>query len=788
MLRQYIDNTPFWTSFYEQRELKTPGQKMDKLSFTNLKHDLKRVSELSENFEAVSTPVGFNNIELLPHQCVAVKAMLDIEDKRVVTLDTRAFNKITSDEVQVETSGVVLSEKFGSGKTIEILAFILHRPVPKAFPAHVNSVIIGINNRHDYSFKGNERDGRYGTRSNFRCEVVRRFTGPDALIRPNLVIVGSSVLVQWENAVRDFTNLKYLVVGGHHDVKKFIKLYREKKLNAFDIILVKNGVVTGALDIPNESKTGNAKDHRAMISAIANITAESCWSRVIYDDFDTISIPKGTPALNALFSVYVSATTKQDSYHRLPALGYKNIVEALRSKQTPLEHIINDHALFKVFNVRNNSDFTEASTKITKINGFCYVYANPDDNFIRLLGAMGQDDANNIMEMLNGDAIGTAADALGIKTNSVADIFQRVLDNKYEKFIHDQDVLAILERVKSDLITKLEPHEDGKRHSATDLEALRAQIIKKTMPTPKYYSVNFDQFIDEMTAEFRIAKEQDGIAINRVIDNIKEGMCQVCTLPLIDFDTFIVRCCGLIVCDVCGIKGNQITKRYDYKVKGEVICGSCANCKTVIYPQKDLIFVDKNFDMEAILKAKGDEKPAEPIVEPVVEPDPVEETPSEPEIKNPKLKALLSIIKGEIPESREKIDINIPHLLTGCVDIEPDLTRQRKILLFANFNETLNLVENFLNERSIPFLRLGGTYQEKAEIVRQFKKHGTVLLINSQQNCAGLNIQFATDLVYFHKITDRNIEAQVAGRAQRIGRTENLRIHYLVYKNEKALI
>jgi hypothetical protein len=59
-----------------------------------------------------------------------------------------------------------------------------------------------------------------------------------------------------------------------------------------------------------------------------------------------------------------------------------------------------------------------------------------------------------------------------------------------------------------------------------------------------------------MNADYLLQKEQDGLAINRVIDNIKEGSCQVCSLPLEDMDAFIVRCCGLIVCDVCGIKGN----------------------------------------------------------------------------------------------------------------------------------------------------------------------------------------------------------------------------------------
>ena len=118
--------------------------------------------------------------------------------------------------------------------------------------------------------------------------------------------------------------------------------------------------------------------------------------------------------------------------------------------------------------------------------------------------------------------------------------------------------------------------------------------------------------------------------------------------------------------------------------------------------------------------------------------------------------------------------MNIPQVVNGS----------RKVLVFANYNETLNMIEDFLNENKILFIRLGGTYKERADTIVKFKNHGQVLLINSQQSCAGINIEFATDLCYFHKIIDPNIEAQVAGRAQRIGRTCNLKIHYLVYNNE----
>lgn len=745
-------------------------------------HALDTQIELTEDFDIVETPEGFkSHIELYPHQATVVKALVDVEDRRVVTVRTSDYDEITSGEVKIETSAMVLSEPFGSGKTIEILAMILMRPIPKAYPTHANSVTIKVEQPRDRYRRGDK------PKQLFRHEIVRKFTGPDALIRPNLIVVGSSVLVQWENAIKEFTNLKCFVVGDYYRLQQFLQMYQSGKVKAYDIILLKNGKVTGNFVLPGEDPS-QIRDYRSLISVIGKMTAKSCWSRVIYDDFDTISIPPGSGAINALFTVYVSATTKADPAGKVPIVKYNSILDAVRDRTIPLNLVVKDKCLFTNFNIRNTADFVEASTKIPIINGFRYVYNNPDDNYIRLLGAMGEQDANNIMEMLNGDAIGTAAEALGIKTTSVADIFQRMLDKKYERYLHDQNVLETLDKVRKNVLPTLEPHFEGKQHTGAELDAIRSQICKKQVPNPKYYSTNLERLIDELTVEFQQAKEQDGLAINRVIDNIKEGECQVCRLPLEEFDTFIVRCCGLLLCDLCAIKGNQISKRYNYKLKAESIYGSCANCKAEVHPMTDLIFVDRNFNMEALLTAKGDEKPADPlpeVIDEVVEDD----TPKEPEIKNPKLKALKAIILGNMPENREEISIKIPHLIQGKVDNPPPADHTRKVLVFANFNETLNLVENFLVEQGITFLRLGGTYQEKAATVKKFHTYGQVLLINSQQHCAGLNLQHcSTDLVFFHKITDCAIEAQVSGRGQRVGRLYNMKIHYLCYSNEGRLV
>lgn len=58
-----------------------------------------------------------------------------------------------------------------------------------------------------------------------------------------------------------------------------------------------------------------------------------------------------------------------------------------------------------------------------------------------------------------------------------------------------------------------------------------------------------------------------------------------------------------------------------------------------------------------------------------------------------------------------------------------------------------------------------------------------VLLINSTQFAAGMNLQAATDVIIYHKMDDVTRE-QCISRAHRVGRTAPLRVHYLTYPTE----
>jgi SNF2 family DNA or RNA helicase len=156
----------------------------------------------------------------------------------------------------------------------------------------------------------------------------------------------------------------------------------------------------------------------------------------------------------------------------------------------------------------------------------------------------------------------------------------------------------------------------------------------------------------------------------------------------------------------------------------------------------------------------------------------------EPDVPRSKMLAMMEIIKGIVPTERRRVDVSIPNLMKGT-HLMPDTT-YNKVLIFANYDETIRNIKTSLTEEKIDYWQLSGTHREITATVALFTdcKKTCVLIVNSTKHCAGLNLQTATDLIFAHKIIDPNVETQVIGRGQRLGRTSRIRVHFMMYQNE----
>ena len=107
-----------------------------------------------------------------------------------------------------------------------------------------------------------------------------------------------------------------------------------------------------------------------------------------------------------------------------------------------------------------------------------------------------------------------------------------------------------------------------------------------------------------------------------------------------------------------------------------------------------------------------------------------------------------------------------------------------KILMFSSYDTSFSGLERALNTADISYAMLNGSQARIAKLLREFKanKH-KVLFLNARNMGAGLNIQDATHVVLFHRMSSE-LETQIIGRAHRLGRTEPLDVVYLVHDNE----
>jgi hypothetical protein len=133
-------------------------------------------------------------------------------------------------------------------------------------------------------------------------------------------------------------------------------------------------------------------------------------------------------------------------------------------------------------------------------------------------------------------------------------------------------------------------------------------------------------------------------------------------------------------------------------------------------------------------------------------------------------------VETEIKESieyKDKLEI-----LFDILESKPD----GKFIIFSSYDQSFkNIVISFKN-KNISFVEARGTGKKIENNLRQFKTGEiNILLLNSNYNGAGINLQEATDVILYHKM-DNNTEIQVIGRANRIGRTEGLTVHHLLYK------
>jgi SNF2 family DNA or RNA helicase len=102
-----------------------------------------------------------------------------------------------------------------------------------------------------------------------------------------------------------------------------------------------------------------------------------------------------------------------------------------------------------------------------------------------------------------------------------------------------------------------------------------------------------------------------------------------------------------------------------------------------------------------------------------------------------------------------------------------------KFIIFSSYNVTFDPICRLLKENNISFTLVKGSEKLRKKSIDSFKYGDTqVIFLNSNFNGAGINLQEASDIILYHKMT-LSTKNQIIGRANRIGRTKPLQVHHL---------
>lgn len=129
-------------------------------------------------------------------------------------------------------------------------------------------------------------------------------------------------------------------------------------------------------------------------------------------------------------------------------------------------------------------------------------------------------------------------------------------------------------------------------------------------------------------------------------------------------------------------------------------------------------------------------------------------------------------------EEYEKDD-NLTYLLSN--KMKPNA----RIMIFSEYCQSFNNICNNL-QNSVEYKMLKGCSTTVDKTLKWFAESSQnikILLLNAQYCGAGLNIQITTDIIIYHKM-NRELEEQVIGRSNRIGRTGILNVWKLQYNAE----
>jgi hypothetical protein len=754
---------------------------------------------LTEESPRAPDPPSFRG-QLFPSQAAVLHRMLLMErEQRMPIIPGKAAPGKGGSVLAF--NGGSLTTPFASGKTVVISALVATEVPPRRVPPILNLPEVersGIDISTVADLPATTSSRRRTARPGFGLSDTPFATFewiPDRVIPSTLVVAANSVLSHWEETLGRFVpHLSCFTIDSVDRLREYVTLVQSGAHANYHIVLLKMGVMA--------FQTADCKKNSSL-TALCYSLPGLIWDRLVIDDYDTITIPKSARLPPAFFTWYVSATRRSTlSSVSLgmaePALTPEYLgryLDPILPGGWPAIVSVRDALLASNLCVNCSEKFQNSNFVLPAPVIMDHRFNRP--NSFKLL--QGLDISPEVQEALNAGAVHTAAELLGFSCRTPAELASRVLNKHKIAFTLAVDEQHAITSVEAYLKSRMSRKEILVKHVTLILTCIRegwrptlTQPIPSTIPDDVGFGPRFSELAEPFWEKRELLRDNSGRALERLRENAREGECQVCLLPWadapVDSDgpaskTYIMNCCQTLLCTICvtaaGADGKQFVRE-------------CPNCFQKLFHDGKCHILAMSSDIKL------------EDVEFVPESEVAEETPTTPKPtdaasrieeawkqfgRDEKIRALLQLVEG-YPISAGTVEPGKPiaGLLgnDGPIIDRPDAAT-RRFLLFSQHPESTARILEVLGLCEIPCAVLNGRRSEKDRLIHRFRSSMApreVLIITASKDCAGIHLPECTDQVYFHRMLSGEVNAQLAGRAQRHGRRASLRIHNLLYSDE----
>lgn len=718
----------------------------------------ENIRQLDERYEELSDEmVALLPVPPLAHQRRTIRAMMDLESIRCLKI-----NNYT-----IQTNAGILSERPGSGKSYEILALI--QLAPRLSPARLIRAV----DPH--------------TENGFRTDVYSKSAivtySPKMMLNINIIFAAKNVINQWREYITLYAgNIKYLTVEKFHDLRDLDAMLKNdmKAFKKYGILLVKHSTVSSTTmrNIYPEA-TGEGA---AMIDVIQYMFRDYMVNRVIIDDFDVINTYNVGGVISANFTWLVSATNNSSARRRNTSVINTYNAAAVN----PL--------LFQYMNISCTEAFINRSTRQSNITHKVYKFSAPNLQMRTAIDLLDTD----IAELVNGDAITLASRALKISKENpnITDVFAKLYTTEYNKLVRAKKTQVSF----AEMMEKYNKLPEYKPRSKITYKLSNLSDILDKNDFAKFISCipTKNPEVDAMLVTYNDTLEANIMGlqgkIDRIIEGFQEGECPITAEPLNNTIVAIMRCCAMVF-------NSEALKIID-------VTRGCPNCMAnpnnldyMLLNNSGIDFSVRDVDpnLEELGESNENARDTYSIDDLLSLADGValgDTVYNNPDVDSAPLSKEHSVLRLMLLQEHRATGTTFKEEIYTDLGV-PQLS-DRKWLIFCGDNHVVRtIISTGFSRYNVRYGIVSGRSNTIYDYIARYKMPASdprsinVLLIttrNGNSAFAGLDLQITTDIIFMNKYVNPNLQRQMIGRANRIGRNSNLLVHYFCYENELRYI